>query len=311
MTPTPLSPRVPELGALDLLVTLARLGSLGRTARFHGVSQQAVSSRIRRMEHLLGIALIERTGTGSRLTRAGGLVVDWAQEVVQAAHGFEWGVEALRATSGGHLVIAASRTVAEYLVPGWLVASQRESPEVRISLEVCNSTQVARRVREGNVAVGFTESPSRPAQLRSATIRRDELCVVVAPEHPWATRRTLLSVEELARTPLVEREPGSGTRQTLHAALEHAGVSAHSADPVVELSSSTEIKSAVADGVGPAVISSLAISQEVYEHRMVRVRVAGLDLSRPMRAVWPAGRSLLGPSRNFVALARRVERMRA
>src|SRR6188472_351915 len=116
----PLSPRVPDLGAMDMLLSVARLGSLGKAATEHGVSQQAVSSRIRRMERLLGLALIERTSNGSALTAAGSLVADWAREVVGAAASLEHGVDALRTESQDRLRIASSMTVAEYLMPSWL-----------------------------------------------------------------------------------------------------------------------------------------------------------------------------------------------
>ena len=102
----PLSPRVPDLGAMDMLLSVARLGSLGKAAAEHGASQQAVSSRIRRMERLLGVALIERTSNGSALTAAGSLVADWAREVVGAAASRGSGESKVRAlTEAGAIVV--------------------------------------------------------------------------------------------------------------------------------------------------------------------------------------------------------------
>ncbi|MYW09721.1 LysR family transcriptional regulator, partial [Streptomyces sp. SID2563] len=94
--PAPLSHRVPDLGALELLLAVARHGSLGRAARDVGITQPAASSRVRSMERQLGLALLDRSPRGSRLTDAGALVTDWARRVVEAAEAFDAGAQALR-----------------------------------------------------------------------------------------------------------------------------------------------------------------------------------------------------------------------
>ena len=91
-----LAHRVPDLGALELLLAVARLGSLGGAARELGITQPAASSRIRSMERQLGVALVDRSPRGSRLTDAGALVTDWARRVVEAAEAFDAGPQAVR-----------------------------------------------------------------------------------------------------------------------------------------------------------------------------------------------------------------------
>ncbi len=302
----PLSPRVPDLGAMDMLLSVARLGSLGKAAVEHGVSQPAVSSRISRMERLLGLALIERTATGSALTAAGSLVADWAREVVDAAASLERGVDALRTQSQDRLRIASSMTIAEYLMPSWLSTAHHEQPALGIALVLANSTEVAHRVRDGEADLGFVEGPARPRGLHGSTVGRDRLIVVVSRSHPWARRRTPLTARELAETPLIQRERGSGTRSTLGKALLESLGDVETAPPMLELTSTTAIKSAVQNGLAPAVISSIAVADEVDHGRLVAVAVDDLDLSRTLRAVWPSGQALLGPARTFVALARRA-----
>lgn len=302
----PLSPHVPDLGAMDMLLSVARLGSLGRAAEEHGVTQPAVSSRISRMERLLGLALIERSSRGSGLTAAGSLVADWAREVVDAAVSLERGVEALRTQDRDRLRIASSMTIAEYLMPTWLVTAHQEEPDLAIALEIANSTEVIRRVTEGLTDLGFVEGPGQPQGLRSETVARDQLQVVVSRDHPWSRRRRPLTARELAETPLIQRERGSGTRSTLGRALTRALGNVETAAPIMELTSTTAIKSAVQNGLAPAVISSIAVADAVDHGRLVAVPVADLDLSRTLRAVWPSGRALLGTGRTFVALARRA-----
>ncbi|MFI6444862.1 LysR family transcriptional regulator [Kitasatospora sp. NPDC050543] len=299
----PLSPRVPELGALELLLAVARRGSVGRAAAELGVSQPTASARIKGMERQIGVALLERSPRGSRPTEAGLLVVEWARGVVEAAQALDAGIDALRERRDARLRVVASLTVAEYLMPGWLLALHRASPGTAVTLRTANSADVAGQVLAGEADLGFVEGPAAPPGLSGVVVAADRLVVVVAPDHPWARRRSPLTAERLAATSLVLREPGSGTREVLDAALApYGGV----ARPRLELASSTALKAAAMTGAGPVCLSELAVVEELATRRLVAVPLEeSLDLRRPLRAVWPAGQQPAGPARDLLALTRR------
>ncbi|MCX4975905.1 LysR family transcriptional regulator [Streptomyces sp. NBC_00554] len=297
---TGIAHRVPDLGAMELLLGVARLGSLGRAARELGITQPAASGRIRSMERQLGVALVDRSPRGSRLTDAGALVTDWARRVVEAAEAFDAGAQALRDRRDSRLRVAASMTIAEYLLPGWLIALRAQRPDTAVSLLAGNSAAVAERLLAGEADVGFVEGLSVPAGLDSAVIAHDRLIVVTAPSHPWARRRSPLSAAELASTPLILREEGSGTRQVLDTAL--GGL----ARPLIELSSTTAVKASVVSGAGPAVLSELALGEELSAHRLVSIPLSDVQLRRSLRAVWPTGHRPTGPARDLLSLTRGV-----
>ena len=293
-----LAHRVPDLGALELLLAVARLGSLGGAAREVGITQPAASSRIRSMERQLGVALVDRSPRGSRLTDAGALVTDWARRIVEAAEAFDAGAQALRDRRDSRLRVAASMTIAEYLLPGWLLALRAQRPDTAVSLLAGNSAAVGERLLSGEADLGFVEGVSVPPGLDSTVIAHDRLIVVTAPGHAWARRRHPLEASELAATPLILREKGSGTRQVLDAAL--GGL----ARPLIELSSTTAVKAAVVSGAGPAVLSELAVGEELAMRRLVSVPVDGVALARDLRAVWPTGHRPVGPARELLSLTR-------
>ncbi|GAQ56792.1 LysR family transcriptional regulator [Streptomyces acidiscabies] len=295
----PLSHRVPDLGALELLLAVARVGSLGAAARELGITQPAASSRVRSMERQLGVALVDRSPRGSRLTDAGALVTDWARRIIEAAEAFDVGAQALRDRRDSRLRVAASMTIAEYLLPGWLLALRAQRPDTAVSLLAGNSAAVAEQLLADEVDLGFVEGLSVPAGLDSAVIGHDRLIVVVAPGHPWGRRRKPLRGEELAATPLILREKGSGTRQVLDAAL--GGLVLR---PLIELSSTTAVKAAAVSGAGPAVLSELVVGEELAMRRLVSVPVEGVALGRELRAVWRAGHRPVGPARELLALTR-------
>ncbi|MEV6027300.1 LysR family transcriptional regulator [Streptomyces sp. NPDC052036] len=293
-----LARRVPDLGALELLLAVARLGSLGRAARELGITQPAASSRIRSMERQLGVALVDRSPRGSRLTDAGALVTDWAQRIVEAAEAFDAGAQALRGRRDSRLRVAASMTIAEYLLPGWLVALRAQRPDTAVSLLAGNSAAVAGRLLADEADLGFVEGLTVPTGLDAAVVAHDRLIVVTAPGHPWARRRAPLSAGELASTPLILREEGSGTRQVLQTAL--GGL----ARPLLELSSTTAVKASAVSGAGPAVLSELAVGEELSARRLVSVPVEGVRLDRALRAVWRTGHRPTGPGRDLLGLTR-------
>ncbi|WP_455355094.1 LysR family transcriptional regulator [Streptomyces sp. SYSU K217416] len=299
----PLSHRVPDLGALELLLAVARLGSLGRAARELGITQPAASSRIRAMERQLGVALVDRSPRGSRLTESGALVTDWAGRVVEAAEAFDAGAQALRDRRDSRLRVAASMTIAEYLLPGWLIALRGERPGTAVSLQAGNSAAVAERLLAHEADLGFVEGLATPEGLDSAVIGRDRLLVVAAPTHPWGRRRKPLDPAELAATPLILRERGSGTRQVLDAALAAYG---GLAEPLLELASTTAVKAAAVSGHGPCVLSELAVGEELSSHRLAEIPVEGVSLRRDLRAVWPTGTRPAGPARDLLTLTRRT-----
>ncbi|MFC1434095.1 LysR family transcriptional regulator [Streptacidiphilus sp. N1-3] len=298
--PGRLSPRLPELGALELLLAVIRLGSLGRAAAELGITQPAASSRIAGMERQIGVPLLERSPRGSRPTEAGSLVAEWAAPVLATAQALDAGIAALRERRDTRLRVSASLTVAEYLMPRWLMALHTALPGTAVTLRAANSADVARQVLAGEADLGFVEGLRTPAGLDEVQIAADRLRLVVGPDHPWARRRAPVTGAELARTPLVLREEGSGTREVLDRALAPYG---GTTTPLLVLASTTALKAA-AVSAGPAVLSELTVADELARGRLVSVPLADLDLSRPLRAVWPTGTRPAGPARELLGLTR-------
>jgi DNA-binding transcriptional LysR family regulator len=286
-----MSEAVHDLGALRALREVGRRGSMAAAAAVLGVSQQALSARMRTLERTTGVTLLARSPGGSHLTEQGSLIVGWAEDVLDAADRLEAGLRSMRSGVSHRLAIAASQTIAEHLVPHWLVelrnieqASAEQTPTV-VELTVANSTRVIELVRDVKVRLGFIETPHLPTDLVTAHLRDDEMLVVTAPAHPWARRRRPLSLTEIAETALVMREAGSGTRVTLtdHLAAQHPPLSARIA---MELGTSAAVRSAIAEGVGPGVLSRLAVRDDLVLGRLVAIEVEGPPLKRQLTAVW-------------------------
>ena len=279
----------PDLGALELFLTATRLGSVSQAAAAHRIAQPSASSRITTLERQLGIKLLERGPRGSVPTSEGSVVAGWAENLLRVAQELTTGVEALRASRTGQLRVAASFTIAEYLLPPWLDKFLRSRPDDSVALDVVNSTHVLERVDAGQADLGFIESPDPTPTMRSQTVAVDELVTVVRPGHPW-TRGAGVSVDTLVSTPLVLREQGSGTRASLEQALAVLGLDAPYS--VLEVGSTSAVRSAVRNGSSPTVVSGVAVAADLDAGTLVAVPVAGLSIRRRLRAVWPRRRDL-------------------
>jgi DNA-binding transcriptional LysR family regulator len=321
-----MSETVHDVSALRALREVGRQGSIAAAASVVGVSQQALSARMRTLERDMGVTLLARTPSGSHLTEQGRLVVGWAEDVLDAADRLDAGLRSIRSGVSHRLAIAASQTIAEHLIPHWLVelrsveqasVGQRNVghgnvghniaeqaagyPPTVVELTVANSTGVLELVRDGKAGLGFIETPHLPSDLITEHVRNDELLVVTAPGHPWASRRRPLELAEIAATPLVMREAGSGTRDTLtdHLAAQHPPLRPKIA---MELGTSAAVRSAIAAGVGPGVLSRLAVRDDLVLGRLVAVEVAGPPLTRQLTAVWKPDEPLPPEAQRLLAV---------
>ena len=287
-----------DLESMQLLMAIDDHGSLGAAARSLGISQPAASARLRALEARYRLSLVARSTRGSRLTEDGQVVCSWSRAVLHESDTLQAGISALSEQHRGGVRIAASLTIAEHLLPGWIGEMQRRMPAVRTSLRVVNSEGVIEMVRNGQVVLGFVESPAITAGMRTRQVGSDRLAVVVGPTHRWSRRRAPLTVDELVQAAFVVREPGSGTRATFSRALGR--------EPQIALeagSTSAVIGSAIS-GVGPAVVSELAVRHFVESGALVDVPVA-LDLRRPLRAIWREHETLRPPATDLVDIAQR------
>lgn len=293
----PLDITTPELAALDLFVSVVHLGSLSKAAQAHQIAQPSASSRMKNLERKLGLELLDRSPSGTTPTVAGSLVAGWAEEVIQSANQLMVGVAALKARREDRLRVAASFTVAEYLLPTWLEQFLRNRPDDSVELAVANSSTVIERLIAGEADLGFVESPEIDGRLRRRVVALDRLMIVVGRSHPWA-KRGVVPLEAVATTPLVLRERGSGTRDALEAALAVAGY-----DPpgsALELGSTSAVRAAVVGGGPPTVISELAVAADLEAGSLVAIEAPGLVIERQLCAVWLDDQTLSDLARSLL-----------
>ena len=307
---TPAATATPTLAELRCFEAAIRTRALSAAARELGVSMQAVSARMQGLERQLGLELLVRSPGGVSPTPDGEAVLAWAREVLAAAERLDEGVASLRGDAQRRaLRVGASQTVAAHLIPRWLVALRRQQLDAgrtpgEIALRTANSTEIETMLRAGEIDLGFVECPDPPRGLGAARIGTDRMVAAVAPGHPWA-ELAHVTLAQLAAEHLITREEGSGTRAAFEAAVrDRCGT--EPAEPAVSLATEAAVRSVVASGAGAAVLSELAVADDVRLGRLRAIPIGPDPLTRPFTAIWRGSRrDLTGARRELVALAAR------
>lgn len=265
---------------LAAFVAAMECGSVQGAADALELTQSAVTKRLQALERRVGLQLMERGRFGARATEAGRLLYPEARQALAALAGARAVLGDLRADTAHGLSLAASHTIGEFLLPGWLAAFRQANPQVRPQVDIVNSPGVLAAVREGRVDVGFVEGLDPLDDLDTLVVAHDEIVVVVAAGHRW-TRRVHLPARELAEEHYLTREIGSGTRAVATSALERAGLALV---PALEVASAQSLKRALGGG-GFALMSRLAVDAEVRSGALHALAVPELGLERDLVAV--------------------------
>ena len=282
----PLSGR--ELAAF---VTAVETGTVQGAADALALTQSAATKRLLALERRVGRRLLERTAQGVRPTEAGAVLYPLAREALAALVSAETAVTS--SSRDEALVIHASRTVGETLLPQWLSSFRVSAAACRVSVAITNSDEVVRAVRDRTAEIGFIEGPAGSMHgLTELVVAHDELRVVVASGHSWARRRAI-SLKALTQEAYLAREAGSGTREVAATALAAKGVEL---TPALELSSAEGLKRAVLAG-GFTLLSERAIEPEVAAGALRAIPVSGVELRRTLLAVRRSRPALQGPAR--------------
>jgi DNA-binding transcriptional LysR family regulator len=275
-----------NLNHLAVFHAVAQAGSMTLGAERLDISQPAASKEVQELERALGIHLFDRIGRRIRLSQAGEILADYARRLFGLAQEAEAAMADVRAVVRGRLVVGASTTIGAYLLPGVAAAFWRRSPGIELLVEIANTEQVHRRVVGLELDVGLTEGFVEEEELDAEVFHRDELVVIAPPGHRLAGK-TRVPLSALQEEPFILREPGSGTRAVEERALARLKLPVR---VVMALGSTEAIKRVVAEGVGLAIVSRLAVCAESAAGALAVLPVAGLHIKRPLHLVRRKGR---------------------
>src|SRR5688572_29591186 len=255
---------------LQVFHAVAKHLSFTKAAETLFMTQPAVTFQIKQLEEHLSTRLFDRAQGRIALTPAGQIALEYAERILALSAELDTRLREMSGQAAGPLLIGASMTIGEYVLPQLIGKFKARFPDVMPTLFVGNSEAVQERVAERMLDLGFIESGSPLSSLQCEICCEDELQVVCAPSHPLAKEVFALPTS-LTRHPYISREAGSGTRLVVDRYLQQVGVSPDAMDRVVELGSPEAIKGLVATGMGFAIMSRVIAAKELQLGHLVQV----------------------------------------
>lgn len=265
---------------LQVFHTVARFLSFTKAAETLHMTQPAVTFQVRQLEEYFNTRLFDRTHNRINLTDAGKKVYEYSERIFELYHEMENCVKELTGEVSGVLIIGASTTIAEYMLPALLGNFKAHHQEVAIRLKVGNTDDIVSMVETNIIDLGVVEASVSNKNLALELWCMDQLVAIVPPNHELAKISGSVDVHKLVEFPYICREEGSGTREVINEYLQEAGLNPRNLNVVMELGNPEAIKRAVEAGMGISIISKASILHELKLGTLVGITLEPL-LERP------------------------------
>jgi DNA-binding transcriptional LysR family regulator len=271
--------------SMRVFITVADKKNFSKAAKALSLTQPAVSFQIQTLEQYYQTMLFDRVNRHVKLTAAGELLLDYAVHMNNLQAELERNMQQLTGHVKGELLVGASTTIGEYILPYVVGAFKQEYPDVNATIQIMNTNDIAENVNNKSFDLGIIEGPVELTEnMESIAFLEDELVLAIPSNHPFATKESI-TLEELKTLPYITREPGSGSRLIFEQALIDADFDIEELHMVMELGSTTSIKSAIMGGLGISTISKWAIQDLVKTGKVAALTIEGLTSKRTFNII--------------------------
>ncbi|HBN09921.1 MAG TPA: hypothetical protein DD435_15190 [Cyanobacteria bacterium UBA8530] len=261
-----------------------------QAARRLNLSQPAISQQIREIEEDLGVSLFDRRGRTILLTPAGEKLRPLADALLKNVLSVREELEEFRGVPQGSLQIGAGNAVGIYQLPRVLGHFAQLYPGIRTSLQIGDTVNILRGLKDGNLDLAVVEEEPSSEQLQGLTkipYIEDELILISHPDHEWAGRGTI-AIEELVKAWFVVRKPNCPINILIKNHLAAAGFDPNRRNIRFEFGNTEGIKRTVMAGLGVGFASKFSVLKEIKAKYLVKVNVEGLKIDRTIWLVHPS-----------------------
>jgi DNA-binding transcriptional LysR family regulator len=276
-----------DFDQIETFLEVARLLSFSRAAEKRFRTQPAISAQIRALEDEIGAKLLDRSGGKVSLTLAGKAFQKYAEEAVGARRSIIAQIAEMERVPRGEIVVAANEATCLHILPEVFAEFKKQYPGVAVSIDRLERPRIIESVIDNSVDFGVVSLPVDDSRLTVVPIHRDELAVIVAPQHPLAKHKAV-KVAEVGPCPLVV-PPIGRTRD----AIENTFHERHLKPNIsMELDSNELIKRFVAAGVGVGFMARSFVRDEVRAGTLVALPMADAHIRRDLGLVFRKDKAL-------------------
>lgn len=250
-----------------------KANSISKAAKVLHLTQPGLSMQIQSLEKELGVSLLSRSNKGVELTEAGRVVFDYATTILSLQENIERDLANLKSDKK-YLLIGSCKAVGEYALPCSIYMYKQSNKDVDINLEISNTSQVVEDLISRTINIGVLHGYESNKNLIIQKITSDKLLLVTS----LPLVKDKISIQELKRLPLIFRENGSGTRETILESINPHGIKDDDLNIIYELNSMEAIKTSVIAGKGISFIPELTIKRELKDGVLKHIEIEGLEI---------------------------------
>ncbi|MHB8109117.1 MAG: selenium metabolism-associated LysR family transcriptional regulator [Syntrophorhabdaceae bacterium] len=279
-----------ELRHIETFLKIAELKSFTRAADELCITQPTVSKQIVDLERFFDVRLIDRTKRTVTLTRAGEILLQYALDIVSLKKDTIEAIASFRGLKKGKMTLGASTIPGIYIMPRLLSDFKKRHAGIDLELVIADTKDVIEKMENGFLDVGIVGSKYETAKIEFKKLIDDVIVFVAPPDFP-----DTMDLSRFREMPLIARERGSGTRNSVESALAKVkDLNKKRLNIVAELSDNEAIKQAVMNGLGMAYISKLAVAREMGEGTFKKVTIEGIpEIRRSFFVITRKGKAVL------------------
>lgn len=272
---------------LETYLEVVKCGSFSEAAKNIGISQSAVSQQITALEKTFSTNLIIRGIPGVlSLTPAGEIFLSHSKKIFKEYLDMQNNIAAIQKSVKGSLSLGASAIPGNYLLPEIILAFQEQYPDVDIRLNVANTRDITKKIFDRECEIGFIGAEKEHSGYHTKIWVEDRILLAVHPHHPFASRESIM-IKDLKNQPLILREEGSSTRQTIEKSLDEKGLPISECKVVLVLGSTQGVVNAISKGLGIGFVSTFASKTA----DLIEVKINDLVLKRNLYVVYDPERA--------------------
>lgn len=242
-----------DLLQLKYFQTVARLEHMTQAARQLSIAQPSLSQMIARLEEELGVSLFDRQGRQLRLNQFGKAFLRHVERMMSELEEARQEIADMSGTERGCIALAI---VVPHLLPELLQAFLSEHPQVTFRLFHQHSSQkVLQQLEQGEIDLGITSPPIEQPNIDWITLMRDEIYLMVPPEHPLSTCKSI-NLRDVEQESFISLKPGHTMRTLTDSFCQQAGFTPRVA---FEGDDSSTIRGLITAGIGVGFASDLML----------------------------------------------------
>lgn len=272
---------------LKVFHTVASRLSFTKASEELHISQPAVTKHIKEIENQLSAKLFDRKGTSIQLTQSGKILYEYAEKIRGLYRDLEFEISQVNQQHKGKLIIGASTTVAQYILPEILAKFNAYYKDIKIELLTGNTEAISALLKDEKIDLGIIEGESQSSYFDYKSFKADEIVLAAKTNHSLAHKT--LNIKDLYSINLIFREQGSGTLEFIQNRLRDNGVNINELNTVIQLGSSESIKNYLLHSDCMAFLSISTILTELKNNILTIVDIKNFSIERDFHFILPKG----------------------